>query len=171
MSIAVSALVQPSRAQRLLLACAALAQLASALALAPWLAVMPVDMPAAALLPLLAAGVLALAAARLPKPHRIDISETGELRVTVQQGLCAAPAARLLPGSVVWSGLMVVRWRVPGERARVLLIRRDGVDAAAWRALAVALAVIGGRAPADDEDTINRSRFRPGRRRSRQGTQ
>jgi toxin CptA len=157
MSIAVSALVRSSRAQRLLLACAALAHAGIALALAPWSSVLPTGMPALALLPLLAAAVLAAAAVRRPKVHRIDISGTGELRVTVQQSLCAAPAARLLPGSVVWPVLMVVRWRAPGTRARALLVRRDSVDAGTWRALTVALAVIGRRTRADDNDTINRS--------------
>ncbi|MDN4052071.1 hypothetical protein QPK32_03150 [Massilia sp. YIM B02763] len=151
MSIAVSALVRPSRAFRLVLAGAGLAQLAAACTVAHASAqVRAAPVLAAALL--LAAAVLLAAAARRPKTHRIDISGTGELRVTVQQVLHApscndTPAARLLPGSVVWPLLMLLRWRVPAPGARprthVLHIWRDAVDGETWRALAVALAAAG----------------------------
>lgn len=159
MSIAVSALVRPSRIQRLLTLAAALAQLAAAgaTALAGPAAYRAAPLPALALA--LAGAVLLAQAARRPKMHRIDISGTGELRVTVQQGGCAsvsgaAPAAILLPGSVVWPVLMLLRCRVPAAqcgpaaraRMQVVHVWRDGVDAASWRALAVALAVAGRRA-------------------------
>lgn len=151
MSIAVSALVRPSRALRILTLLAGLAQLAAGCALA-------LGAPAGyrgaslfALAPALAGTMLLACAVRRPKPHRIDISGTGALRVTVQQGVDApeqgaAPAAILLPGSVVWPVLMLLRCRVPAPpRARtlVVLIGRDSVDGAAWRALAVALAAVG----------------------------
>jgi len=145
MSIAVSVLVRPSRAHQLLLAAAAVGHVCLALAMTPWTSFVPVGTPALALLPALAAGTLAAAAVRRPKPHHIDISGTGELRVTVQQGLRVAPVACLLPGSVVWPPLMVLRWQVPGAPARTLLVWRDAVDAPAWRALAVALAALGRR--------------------------
>jgi len=149
MSIAVSVLVRPSRTHRLLLAAATLGQCALAVAMAPWTALVPVASPALALFPALAAGILAVAAVRRPKPHHIDISGIGELRVTVQQGLRVAPVARLLPGSVVWSPLMVLRWQAPGAPPRTLLVWRDAVDPPAWRALAVALAAIGRRTKSD----------------------
>jgi toxin CptA len=57
----------------------------------------------------------------------------------------------LLPGSVVWTVLIVLRYGAPGMPARVLPVWRDSVDAQAWRALAVALAVIGRRADGVDE--------------------
>lgn len=159
MSIAVSALVRPSRALRLLLALAGLAQLAAACALAS----APGRYRAAPMLVgalLLAGAALLAAAARRPKTHRIDISGTGDLRVTVQQVLHApscndTPVARLLPGSVVWPVLMLLRWHVPAPGARpcthVLHVWRDAVDADAWRALAVALAAVGRRAGAGEE--------------------
>ncbi|WP_296949878.1 protein YgfX [uncultured Massilia sp.] len=172
MSIAVSAHVRPSRLQRLLTFAAALAQFAAALAtvLAGPAAYRAAPLPAAALA--LAGAVLLARALRRPKTHRIDISGTGELRVTVQQGggapaPGAAAAAILLPGSVVWPVLMLLRCRVsaapggPAARARtqVVYVGRDSVDAATWRALAVALATAGrraGGAGAVDEDWITK---------------
>jgi toxin CptA len=180
MSIAVSALVRPSRIQRLVWGGCGLAHCASALAvgllaperflLAPLLA-----------LALAGAGACVLAAAvRPPKTHRIDISGTGDLRVTVQQDVdgrdraaqegaahegaaregSAAPQgglAALLPDSVIWPMLMLVRYAAPGARPCVLAVWRDSVEPAAWRALAVALAVAGRRPHAGEgcEDTTN----------------
>ncbi len=169
MSIAVSALVRPSRIQRFLVLAAGLAQLAAAgaTALAGPAACRAAPLPALALA-LAGAALLAQAAGR-PKMHRIDISGTGELRVTVQQGGCApasgAPApAILLPGSVVWPVLMLLRCRLSAAgggsaaraRTQVVQVWRDGVDAATWRALAVALAVAGQRAGAADETDEDR---------------
>ena len=85
MSIAVSALVRPSRIQRAVWGGCGLAQCAAALAVGllapgrflwpPWVA-----------LALAAAGIAVLAAAAArAKTHQIDISGTGDLRVTVQQ--------------------------------------------------------------------------------------
>lgn len=107
--------------------------------------------PAQAAILALAGGLLLASAMHPAKMHRIDISGIGTLRVTVKQdvdGADAAPAAgvasaapqRLLPGSVVWPVLIVLRYAAPGERAATLLIGKDSVDAATWRALAVALA-------------------------------
>lgn len=162
MSIAVSALVGPSRARRLVPACAALALAAAAVALGLADATRYRAMPLAALVLAAAAADLLAVVARPPKMHRIDISGTGELRVTVQQGLHgpegAEAATVLLPGSVVWPPLMLLRCRATGVdrpgRARaaplVVQVWRDGVDPATWRALAVALAAIGRRAGADE---------------------
>jgi toxin CptA len=159
MSIAVSALVRPSRIQRFVWGGCGLAFFASALAvgLAASAHVRCAPLVAAALA---VAGSAVLAAAVLhPKTHRIDISGTGDLRVTVQQDVGLPPEgnAVLLPGSVIWPMLMVLRYAAPGTGPRVLCMWRDGVDAAAWRALAVALAVVGRRGHADDgcEDTTN----------------
>jgi toxin CptA len=170
MSIAVSAFVRPSRTARRLLAGWGLAQCAAAWAVG-WAA--SARFAAAAPIAALLAGaglVLAGAALRRPKMHRIDISGTGELRVTVQQDLrmprpvrqaLAADVAdrddaalALLPGSVLWPGLMVLRLGAAGQPARVLAVWRDSVDVHAWRALAVALAVIGrpGRAKGEFDD-------------------
>ena len=159
MSIAVSALVRPSLIQRLVWGGCGLALHAAALAVglaAPG----HVRFALLVALALAGAGSALLGAAVLPsKTHRIDISGTGDLHVTVQQdvGLTPAGNAVLLPGSVIWPMLMVVRHAAPGTGPRVLCVWRDSVDAAAWRALAVALAVVGRRGHADEgcEDTTN----------------
>ena len=54
-------------------------------------------------------------------------------------------------------GLVLGSMAAPGTGPRVLCVWRDGVDTAAWRALAVALAVVGRRRHADEgcEDTTN----------------
>jgi toxin CptA len=163
MSIALSAFVRPSRTARHLLACWALAQCAAALAV---VCASPARYAGAAWIAgLLACAGLALggAALRRPKTHRIDISGTGELRVTVQQNVrmpgpvpqapdgnvadIEAVPLVLLPGSVLWPGLMVLRLgassAAPPAAPFWLPVWRDSVEGDAWRALAVALAVIG----------------------------
>ena len=150
MSIAVSVIVGPSRIHRLLLGGCGLAQAGAALAVGMFA---PLRFPAAPWLALMLAGTAAIlmrSAARRPKTHRIDISGTGELRVTVQQDVRVAGAPAVVPtgllaGSVVWPMLVVLRHGTPGAPAGVVPVWRDSVDAAAWRALAVALAAIGRR--------------------------
>lgn len=170
MSIALSAIVGPSRMARRILAAWTLAQwCAAAMVLA---APARFAMPGCLAAILGGAGAaLACAAARPPKTHRIDISGTGELRVTVQQNVRAArhsstaatvatvavapdraviePAATpstpstLSPGSVIWPGLIVLRLGAADGRSSVVPIWRDGVDGDTWRALTVALGVVG----------------------------
>jgi hypothetical protein len=167
MSIALSVIVRSSRVHRLLSLGCGLAQCAAALAVGIGA---PARFPDAYwLAPVLAGSALALmlGAARRPKTHRIDISGTGELHVTVQQDvgvsgsvtgvpIAAVPIA-LLPGSVRWPMLALLRYRavdMPGTAAGVLPVCRDSVDAAAWRTLAVALAVIGRRCGGEGFDKI-----------------
>jgi toxin CptA len=159
MSIAVSALVRPSRLQRFAWGGCGLALCASALAVG---LAAPGRFALASLVTSAlagAGGAVLGAAVRRPKTHRIDISGTGELRVTVQQDVAGREGgnAVLLPGSVIWPMLMVLRHAAPGTGPRVLCVWRDSVDAAAWRALAVALAVVGRRKDADEgyEDKTN----------------
>ncbi|WP_075792291.1 hypothetical protein [Massilia putida] len=159
MSIAVSALVRPSRIQRCLWGGAGLALGASSLAvglLAPGRFLLT---PLVALA-LAGAGLAVLGTTAVrPKTHRIDISGTGDLRVTVQQDVGSRDdgIAVLLPGSVIWPMLMMLRHAAPGTGPQVLAVWRDSVDTATWRALAVALAVVGRRGDADEgcEDTTN----------------
>jgi toxin CptA len=159
MSIAVSALVRPSLIQRFVWGGCGLALCVAALGVAQAASGQFRLAPLVALA-LAGAGCAVLgAAAAHPKTHRIDISGTGDMRVTVQQdvGRRESGNAVLLRGSVIWPMLMVLRHAAPGTGPRVLCVWRDSVDAAAWRALAVALAVIGRRGDADDgcEDTTN----------------
>lgn len=166
MSIAVSALVKPSRAVRGVLGAGGLALLAAALAVG-WGAPERFVLAPVQALALAVSGALLLASAmHTANMHRIDISGIGALRVTVKQDVDAAadaqsegsaPAAaqRLLPGSVVWPVLIVLRYAAPGARAATLLIGKDSVDAATWRALAVALTVLG-RATTGAPETATR---------------
>jgi toxin CptA len=153
MTIAVSALVRPSRIQRLVWGACGLALCASALAVGLVVPESFLCQPLVAFA-LGGAGAAVLAATTVcVKTHRIDISGTGDLRVTVQQGVGGAPPdgrAVLLPGSVVWPMLMLLRHAAPGAGPRVVAVWRDSVDAAAWRALAVALAVVGRRGHAGE---------------------
>jgi hypothetical protein len=159
MSIALCVIVRPSRAHHLLLGSFGLVLLAAALAVGlaasgsypggPWLA----------LLPALAGACLLRVGLGPVKTHRIDISGTGEIRLTVQQGLwmrrrsgpdpVAAPAVAvvLLPGSVVWPPLMLLRLLAPGGRAATVLpVWRDSIAPDEWRRLGVAIHAIGRRA-------------------------
>jgi len=159
MSIAVSALVGPSLIQRFVWGGCGLALLAAALAIGLAAPAYVRFAPLVALALAGAGGAVLGAAVLRPKTHRIDISGTGDLRVTVQQDVGLPPEGNtvFLAESVIWPMLMVLRHATPGSGPRVLCVWRDSVDAAAWRALAVALAVVGRRGNADQgcEDTTN----------------
>jgi toxin CptA len=158
MPIAVSAIVRPSRIHRCLLVGAGLALFAAALAVGVFA---PARFHAGFLQASILAGagaVLMHAGSARPKTHRIDISGTGDVALTVQQGLrkrsLAGPAdaaegaagAALLPGSVVWPPLMLLRLRDDSSRVHVLPVWRDSVEPGAWRVLAVAVLALGRRA-------------------------
>lgn len=157
MPIAVSAIVRPSRVHRCVVAGAGLSLFAAALAVG-------VFAPEHFHAYLFQAAALAAAGAVLmhagwgrAKTHRIDISGTGTVVLTVQQGLreplSALPSVAwsseagvaLLPGSVLWPFLMVLRFRDGAARTCVLPIWRDSVGADTWRLLAVAVLAIGRR--------------------------
>ena len=134
MSIAVTVVIAPSRGLRCLLAGFGASLLAAAYAVG--LATPPgfaaASLVAAALL--FAAACVLHAALRPAMVHRIDISGPGQLRLTVQQGVRqdkrSALPARLLPGSTLWPGLMLLRLETGACRAA------DGADAGArsWSA-------------------------------------
>jgi hypothetical protein len=157
MPIAVSAIVRPSRVHRCVVAGAGLSLFAAALAVG-------VFSPGRFQAYLFQAAALAAAGAALmhagwgrAKTHQVDISGTGEVVLTVQQGLRQPVAARpsvarpteagvaLLPGSVLWPFLMVLRFRGGAARTYVLPIWRDSVGEDTWRLLAVAVLAIGRR--------------------------
>jgi toxin CptA len=152
MPIAVSAIVRPSRVHRCVVAGAGLSLFAAALAVGVFLSAHfhAYLFQAAALAA--AGAVLMRAGWGGAKTHRIDISGTGEVVLTVQQGLREPLTARpgeagvtLLPGSVLWPFLMVLRFRDGAARSYVLPIWRDSVGADTWRLLAVAVLAIGRR--------------------------
>jgi toxin CptA len=153
MSIAVAAVIMPSRLLRTCLAvhCAACAGAGA------WLAACPAGMflfPGA-----LAAGCFACAGAamqafrRAGKMRRIDISGLGKLRVTVQRNggktdeKSAVPSglATLQPGSTVWPRLLMLLLRDAEGGLSVVAVLPDSVNAEQFRALAVAIRTMGGQ--------------------------
>jgi toxin CptA len=149
MSIAVSAVIVPSRLLRCAGAGFAAATLGAAVALGTGLA-QPFWLPAAGAAACLLAGAALLAALlRGPKVRRIDISGLGQIRLTVQQGIGAIDArvelAELLRGSTVWPGLMLLRLRHPDGRVGALALLPDSVESGQFRRLSVAIRNIAAR--------------------------
>lgn len=150
MSIAVSAVITPSRALRLVLAAYAVIHGAAGGFLLACAAPAASLQHAAGGACLLAALALARAAHARATARRIDISGLGEVRLTVQQSLGDARSEttlmQLLPGSTVWPHLLLLRLRpdVGGPEA-VLAVWPDSVELAQFRALAVAVQVVAKR--------------------------
>jgi toxin CptA len=151
MSIAVSAIVRPSRVHRCLLVGAGLSLFAAALAVGVFTSARFHAAFLQALLLAFAAAVLMHAGSGRAKTHRLDISGTGALVLTVQQELRERIAidVALLPGSVVWPPLMLLRLESPDGGMHVLPVWRDSVEPGAWRALAVAVLAVGRRGATD----------------------
>ncbi|MCC6071921.1 protein YgfX [Massilia sp. GCM10020059] len=153
MSIAITAVVKPSRLLRGALATYAAANLAVAVAMlsaAPGAFRVPWLMAAACLV----AAVGAMAGlATVGNKRRIDISGVGEMRVTVQQKLSRAGMqnmpCKLLPGSAVWPGLLMLLVRGEDGTVAVVAILADSVSAEEFRAIAVAIRAIGGQEAPD----------------------
>jgi toxin CptA len=143
MSIAVSAVIIPSRLLRCALLCHGAANLAAAAALGAGL-VRPFWQP------LFGAGCCALAAVLIlwslaagSKVRGIDISGLGQLRLTVQQDIGArgvkTALVRLLAGSTLWPGLMLLRLRGDDGTVWRLALLPDSVAAGQFRRLSVAI--------------------------------
>ena len=147
MPIAVSSVVTPSRLLRAALLLYAALQLGAGLA-AAWALPAAPGWPIAACCAV-AGGAALRARARATTTRRIDISGVGELRLTVQLKLCAAPArgvpVRLAPGSTLWPQLLLLRLRAEDGALTVLAVLPDSVGPGRFRALAVALRAIAGR--------------------------
>jgi toxin CptA len=162
MSIAVSAIVRPSRVHRCLLIGAGLSLFAAALAVGVFASARFHAAFLQALLLAFAAAVLMHAGSGGAKTHRLDISGTSALVLTVQQGLREPSVAdgaddvTLLPGSVVWPPLMLLRLECPGAGVRVLPVWRDSVEPGAWRALVVAVLAVGRRGATDIDERPTR---------------
>lgn len=144
MSIAVSAVVVPSRRLRALVACFGACNAAAGIAL---LFSAGQRFPPAALCSaffLVAAAFLLYTAARHTKTRRIDISGLGQLRLAVQQGVApegaqAAVSVSVAPGSTVWPHLLLLLLRTPDGALTVLPVLRDSVTPQQFRALSVAV--------------------------------
>lgn len=150
MSIAVTAVIKPSRLLRLALAGYAAASVAAAVLVA---AVQPARFHAPAALAAACAAVALVAsraAVQAPNARRIDISGPGEIRLSVQQSLGVAAAQnapmQLLPGSTVWPSLLILLLRNTENGAvTVVAILPDSVNAGQFRKIAVSIRAIAGR--------------------------
>jgi hypothetical protein len=156
-SIALIVRIVPSRRLRALLCLAASAH--------AWLACCILSAPGNFALPLLLSGIcggaatLCIAAAAQPlNVRQIDISKAGALRLTVQQKLPeSGRAVRLLPGSLLWGRLLVLRLGSIDDAAvpvQTVLVLPDSTDPASLRALVVAMRAIAGRLDAGDVQKI-----------------
>ena len=127
MSIAVSVVVRPSPGLRLahagLCCCVMLSAAACPGGVAPLLCVL--------------AGLLGWIVGR-PRgiACRLDISGVGQVRLTVYQQ--AGAVLRLLDGTTLWPGLLVLRLGGDDGRARALVVLPDSVAPPDRRALALA---------------------------------
>jgi hypothetical protein len=149
MSIAVSAVVKPSRLLRMALSGYALACACAAVLLLfgdPGRFHFPALLGAACLLAALAAG---RAAARRATTRLIDISGLGEIRLTVQQSMgVAAPRKPVLlwPGSTLWPRVLLLLLRDADNGAlTVLPILPDSLSHEQFRKIGVALRAIARR--------------------------
>ena len=145
MSIAVSALVAPSRSLRAILALFALAAFGAAVAIAFVLPERFIGAPFCAAFFLLA-GLFSLhGCVSATKTHRIDVSGTGTVRLTVQQEVEADAVAAesmvvtLLPETLVWSHLLLLHLADVHGRKTVVPVLRDSLAPSDYRALRVAL--------------------------------
>jgi toxin CptA len=149
MSIAVSAVIVPSRLLGFALALFVAANLGAAAALGSGLAGQFLLPQAGACGCLLAAVVLAASLARGQKVRRIDISGLGQLRLTVQQGIGSnetrTDLADLLRGSTVWPGLMLLRLRRADGVVGAVALLPDSVEPGQFRRLSVAIRDIAAR--------------------------
>jgi hypothetical protein len=152
MSIAVSAVIVPSRRLRRLLFAFCVVLCAAAVAVGWLLPGRFAFAPLVALAPLFAALALGHAGLFLrtaATARRIDISGVGQLRVTVQQDMSGAgmPAA-LLPGATVWPCCMLLQLRLEDGATLPLVLLPDSVGAGHYRALAVAVRALASGAAA-----------------------
>jgi toxin CptA len=149
MSIAVSAIIVPSRMLRRALLCYGLANLGAGAALVAGV-VQPFWLPWTGAGCCVLAGAFVLRGVALGrKVRRLDISGLGQLRLTVQQGIGAGDArgalVRLLPGSTVWPGLMLLRLRGDDGVDCALALLPDCVEPGQFRQLSVAIRDIASR--------------------------
>ena len=156
-SIALVVRIVPSRRLRALLAAMALAHAGTGWSIlaapdnfaVPWLLAGVCGV---------AAALCAAAAAQPLKVRQIDISKAGALRLTVQQKLPeGGRAVRLLPGSLLWGRLLVLRLGCIDDAAvpvQTVLVLPDSTDRASLRALVVAMRAIAARVDAGNVQKI-----------------
>ncbi len=149
MSIAVSAVIKPSRLLRVALAAYAVLSMGAALLLLSDHGAR-FHHPQALGCALLLGAAVAWRATGATTARQIDISGLGEIGLTVQHSIGnrrAAPGlVRLMPGSTVWPGLLLLALRdAETAMTTVLIILPDCVPPGHFRKLAVAINTIARR--------------------------
>lgn len=149
MSLAVSARIAPSRRLRAGLLLFALAQLCAAILVGLVFPDRVSGAPFCAAFFLLAALSLLHRWAGPTKAHRIDVSETGTIRLTVQQEVEAEPPASdgsvvtLLPASLVWPSMLLLHLADEAGTRHLVPVLRDSLQPSDFRALRVAIGTLG----------------------------
>jgi toxin CptA len=147
MSIAVSAVIRPSRRLRLVLVCYAASSLSAGLAIAVALRenFMFPDVVACGLF---LAGTLLLYTCVCGENWRqIDISGVGQIRLTLQQDMGRTNADRRvvrLRASTVWPQMMVLRLGMEDGTIIALVVLPDSLERQQFRALVVAIRAVAG---------------------------
>lgn len=145
MSIAVSAVIRPSRLLRLIVFGYAVCCAGAAVALARQA---PAFHYATAGTLLCAGAACACWRAAPATTRRIDISGPGTIGLLVQHSMGRAqalPVLELLPMCTVWPWLIVLLLRAPGQGITAVLILSDSVSPEQFRNIAVAIRTIAGR--------------------------
>ena len=149
MSLAVSARVAPSRRLRAVLLLFALAQSCAAILVGMVLPDRVAGAPFCVAFFLLAALSLLHGWAGATKTHRIDVSGTGTIRLTVQQEMEAEPPASdgwvvtLLPASLVWPSMLLLHLADEAGTRHLVPVLRDSLPPSDYRALRVAIGTLG----------------------------
>jgi toxin CptA len=150
-SIAVSAVVHPSRILLFLVLLYFVFLLASAMLIGfAYIGGLPLYVRLfVVFLTFLALSVALNWAVRQRKVVRLDISMNGQIRLVEHTGLTGSPSlledetgggcvVRLMSDSVLWSGLLLLRLKTEADHIIALPILRDSMNAEAFRALSVA---------------------------------
>jgi hypothetical protein len=150
MSIAVSAVVKPSRLLSVMVATMSVVVLCSGMAIGSGAVgnLAPVFRMITTVACMMVAGYVFYTAVIVRKAHEIHISGLGQIRLAVQtaNSLCdtkiteemQAEPVKLLASSTLWSGLLILHLQNEKQRIEVVRILPDSVSAESFRALLVA---------------------------------
>lgn len=150
MSIAVSAVVKPSRLLSATVVAMCMAVLCGGMAIVSGVVgdLAPVFRIVVALVCMMVAGCAFYSAVIVRKVHEIHISGAGQIRLAVQMANSLrgtrtaeevqAEPVKLLASSTLWSGLLILHLQNEKHRTEVVRVLPDSVSAESFRALLVA---------------------------------